>query len=99
MKDKVMLYTIGISEPTYGNNIGKATLKNGHVSVTVDVGTPWYGGIITYFRDDVSILRTKYEGDYTCRNIHTEGDNYQIKVIFEARGAFLRSGAGAGGLF
>ena len=62
----------------------KATLKNGHVSVTVDVGTPWYGGTITYFRDDVSILRTKYEGDYTCRNIHTEGDNYQIKVIFEA---------------
>ena len=32
MKDKVMLYTIGISEPTYGNNIGKATLKNGEIS-------------------------------------------------------------------
>lgn len=62
----------------------KAVLKNGHMSVSVDAGTPWYGGIITFYRDDVPILKTKYEGDYTCRNIHTEGDNYQVKVIFES---------------
>ena len=61
----------------------KAVLKNGHMSVSVDAGTP-YGGIITFYRDDVPILKTKYEGDYTCRNIHTEGDNYQVKVIFES---------------
>lgn len=62
----------------------KATLTNGLMSVTVDVGTPWFGGIITYYRKDQAILRTKYEGDYTCRNLHTEGDHYQVKVIFEA---------------
>ena len=26
----------------------KAVLKNGHMSVSVDAGTPWYGGIITF---------------------------------------------------
>ena len=62
----------------------KMTLRNGMMSVTVDVGTPWYGGIITFYRKDAAILRTKYEGDYTCRNIHTEGDHYQVKVIFES---------------
>ena len=32
MKDKVMLYTIGIGEPAYGYNIGKAVLRNGEIS-------------------------------------------------------------------
>lgn len=61
-----------------------AKLTNGRIAVQVDVGNPWYGGIFTYYRDGVQILRTKYEGDYTCRNLHTEGDHYQVKVIFEA---------------
>ena len=38
----------------------KAVLKNGHMSVSVDAGTPWYGGIITFYRDDVPILKTKF---------------------------------------
>ena len=63
-------------------NIG--TLTNGMLSVKVDRGTPWYGGIITFYREGKKILRTKYEGDYTCRNLHTEGDHYQVKMIFEA---------------
>ncbi len=60
-----------------------AQMTNGNVSVTVEAGQPWYGGIINYYRQDVSILRTKYEGDYITRNQHREGDNYQIKVIFD----------------
>ena len=61
-----------------------AVLKNGRISVKVDAGQPWYGGLFTYYRDDKQILHTKFEGEYTGRNIHTEGDHYQIKVIFEA---------------
>ncbi len=59
---------------------GRASLKNGMLSVTVDS----WNGFINFRRKDVSILRTKFEGDYTTRNIHTEGDNYRIKVIFES---------------
>lgn len=60
------------------------TMKNGLVSATIDVGTPWYGGIITYFRKDKQILHTKFEGDYSTRNLHVNGDYYQVKVIFDA---------------
>lgn len=61
-----------------------AIIKNGHVSAKVEVGNPWYGGVITYYKDDRQILHTKFEGDYTNRNLHVEGDHYQIKVIFDA---------------
>lgn len=61
-----------------------ATLTNGMVSVKIEAGQIWYGGIITYYRNGKQILRTKYEGDYSTRNLHREGENYQIKVIFEA---------------
>ncbi len=61
-----------------------ATITNGMVSAKIEVGYIWHGGIITYYREDKRILRTKFEGDYTNRNIHREGDHYQIKVIFEA---------------
>lgn len=67
-----------------------ATLTNGRISVTVDAGTPWWGGIITYYRDGKMILRNKTEGDYTMRYVHTEGDNYTVRAIFEAnRGEHL----------
>lgn len=65
-------------------NEEKAVLKNGRVSVSVELGGGWVNGIIVFYRDDKPILKTKYEGDYTTRNIHTGGDNYQVKVIFEA---------------
>lgn len=61
-----------------------ATIRNGFVSATIEAGQPWYGGIITYYRKGVPILHTKFEGDYTGRNVHTEGDHYQIKVIYDA---------------
>ncbi len=61
-----------------------ATIKNGMMSAKIESGAPWYGGIITYYRNNKMILHTKFEGDYTGRNVHTEGDHYQIKVIFDS---------------
>lgn len=72
------------AECTVEGNDSEAVLTNGRVSVKVEVGNPWFGGVLTYYRQGVRILRTKYEGDYTGRNVHTEGDHYQIKVIFDA---------------
>ena len=61
-----------------------AVLTNGMMSVKVEAGNPWYGGVLTWYREGKQILHTKFEGDYTGRNVHTEGDHYQIKVIFDA---------------
>ncbi len=61
-----------------------AEIANGMVKVAVEAGNIWYGGIINFYRKDEVILHTKYEGNYTGRNIHREGDHYQIKVIFDA---------------
>lgn len=61
-----------------------ATLTNGRISVRVEAGNPWYGGVLTFYRDGAQILHTKFEGEYTGRNVHTEGDHYQIKAIFDA---------------
>ena len=78
-------------------------LRNGRISVKValvDEKNPWSSGVITFYRDDVQILKTKCEGDHTMRNVHTEGDHYQVKTIFEPNpGEHLRSGAGTGRLF
>ncbi len=62
----------------------EATIRNGMMSAKIEAGDPWYGGIITYYRDGSQILHTKFEGEYTGRNVHVEGDHYQIKVIFDA---------------
>ena len=62
----------------------KATIKNGIVSATIEAGQIWYGGIITFFRYGKQILHTRFEGDYTNRNQHVEGDHYRIQVIFDA---------------
>ncbi|HOV41089.1 MAG TPA: glycoside hydrolase family 31 protein [Oscillospiraceae bacterium] len=61
-----------------------ATITNGIISAKIEAGNIWYGGIITYYRKGKEILKTKFEGDYTTRNLHKEGDNYQVKVIFNA---------------
>lgn len=61
-----------------------AEITNGMVKVKIEAGNIWYGGIIDFYRKDELILHTKYEGNYTGRNIHREGDHYQIKVIFDA---------------
>jgi len=61
-----------------------AIIRNGMMSAKIEAGNPWYGGLVTYYRNDEPILRTKFEGEYTGRNVHTEGDHYRIKVIFEA---------------
>ena len=63
------------------------TLHNGRISVKielVDEENSWSGGIITYYRDGKRILRTRSEGDYSMKYVHTEGDHYQTKVIFNA---------------
>lgn len=62
----------------------EAVIKNGMMSARIEAGFPWYGGIISYYRKDKMILHTKFEGDYTGRNVHTEGDHYQVKMIFDA---------------
>lgn len=65
-------------------NEEKAVITNGHVSASIEAGNVWYGGIVTFFKDGKQILHTKFEGDYTNRNMHVEGQHYQIKVIFDA---------------
>lgn len=61
-----------------------ATITNGDLSVLVDAGMPWYGGLFTFYRKGKQILKNRFEGDYDVRTVHTGGDNYQIKVIFDA---------------
>ena len=62
----------------------KATISNGIVSATIEAGQIWYGGIITFYRYGKQILHTRFEGDYSNRNQHVEGDHYRIQVIFDA---------------
>lgn len=62
----------------------RAVITNGLVSAVIEAGNIWYGGIVTFFKDGKQILHTKFEGDYTNRNMHVEGQHYQIKVIFDA---------------
>ena len=61
----------------------KATITNGAISATIETGQIWYGGLITYYRYGKPILYTRFEGDYSNRNQHVEGDHYRIQVIFE----------------
>lgn len=61
-----------------------ATITNGAMKATIDAGQIWYGGIITYFKKDTPVLHTRFEGDYSNRNQHIEGDHYKISVIFDA---------------
>lgn len=61
-----------------------ATITNGRLSVLIDAGMPWYGGLFTFFKDGKKILKSRFEGDYDVRMLHRGGDNYQVKVIFDA---------------
>lgn len=61
-----------------------AAITNGAMKATIDAGQIWYGGIITYFKKDTPVLHTRFEGDYSNRNQHIEGDHYKISVIFDA---------------
>ncbi|MBQ8548872.1 MAG: hypothetical protein IJ427_10295, partial [Lachnospiraceae bacterium] len=61
-----------------------ATIINGDVKATIEAGFPWYGGIVCFYRKDKLILKSKFEGDYVNKYIHTEGDHDATKVIFEA---------------
>lgn len=65
-------------------NEKEATIRNGMMSAKIEAGQLWYGGIITFYREGKQVLHTKFEGEYTGRNVHVEGDHYQIKVIFDA---------------
>ena len=61
-----------------------ATISNGDIKATIEAGFPWYGGVVCFYRKDKLILRRKFEGDYVNNYVHTEGDHYTTKVIFEA---------------
>lgn len=61
-----------------------ASITNGMMKVTLEVGNFWYGGVVKYYRKDKLILHTRFEGDYANKNQHVEGNNYKISVIFEA---------------
>ena len=56
-----------------------AVMTNGSIAVEIN---RW--GEIKYYRNGDLILKTRTEGDYTTRNLHTEGDHYQVKAIFDA---------------
>ena len=62
----------------------RATITDGKISAVLEASNPWYGGIITYYRNGKIILHTKYEGDYVNKYVHREGDLYQVKAIFDA---------------
>ena len=66
-----------------GNNT-LATITNGDIKAVIEAGYPWCGGVISFYRKDKVILKTKYEGDYVNKYVHTEGNHYTIKAIFEA---------------
>lgn len=61
-----------------------AIITNGDLKAEIEAGFPWYGGVIRFYRKDKLILQRKQEGDYVNNYVHTEGDNYTVKVIFEA---------------
>lgn len=61
-----------------------ATMRNGSVSVTLEAGNPWYGGVLTFFRNGRQILRSRFEGDYVNRFVHVEGSHYRVQAIFDA---------------
>jgi len=61
-----------------------ASITNGDIRAVVEAGFPWYGGIISFYRKGKQILRRKFEGDYLNDYVHTEGDHYTTRMIFEA---------------
>ena len=61
-----------------------ASITNGDIKAVIEAGFPWYGGVISYYRKGKLILKRKQEADYVNDYVHTEGDNYAIRVNFEA---------------
>lgn len=61
-----------------------ATIINGDMKATIEAGEIWYGGILRFYRKDKLILKSKFEGDYFNNYVHTEGDHYMTKVVFDA---------------
>ena len=61
-----------------------AFMTNGTISVRLESGNQWWGGVLTFCRNGKQILHTRFEGDYVNNYIHVEGDHYQVKAIFDA---------------
>ncbi len=59
-----------------------ATIENGKISA--ELRKVWGGYQLVFRRCGREILRTREEGDPVRRYRHTEGDNYEIKVLFNA---------------
>lgn len=63
-------------------NDDSALLENGMLSVKIH--KVWGGYKIVFSKDGKEILKTREEGDSVRKYRHTEGNNYNIKAIFEA---------------
>ena len=57
-----------------------ALKKAAEVQKKIEAGEIWYGGIITYYREDKMILHTKFEGEYyfVCGTDFNSRANYDI---------------------
>jgi alpha-D-xyloside xylohydrolase len=64
-------------------NEERAVMENGKISV--EIFNVWGGRQLVFKRKGKERLRTREEGDSIRRYAHVEGDNYRIKVLFEAR--------------
>ena len=71
------------SKPVLEGDDKHATLTNGDISVRVSTTNDW-GGELCFMRKGKQILTTKNYGDYVMRYVHTEGDNYRIRYVFNA---------------
>ncbi len=71
------------ARPEISGDDKHATLTNGDISVRVSTTNDW-GGELCFMRKGKQILTTKNYGDYTMRYLHTEGDNYRIRYVFNA---------------
>ena len=64
----------------------RACLHNGKLKVEVSKIHPWHECcILTFFKDDEVVLRTREESDPASRYMHIEGNHYRTRIIFDSR--------------
>lgn len=61
----------------------RATLTNG--SLSVEVWMHWNNCVYRFLRNGKEIIHTRQEGHSTLKYQHTGGDNYRVRVVFEAQ--------------
>lgn len=70
------------SNPQVVSDGSCAEIINGHISAKLY--KVWGGYRMEFFRDGRKILSTREEGDPQNKYRHVEGDNYRIKIVFDA---------------